>query len=329
MSGIQVLMFGVDGLYDGLAPLYAEAEQKEIIDIAAYAVIRDKDIAFYRRYKDRKGEEPIPVDELSFYAAVLSTKENFIHYRKMLQELGIPKERIIDGRVFAIEGLDFSGVCEEGVARGILSSPWLNAASRVIYPQIIVRDDRQLIVTLGRKSYIENSLFNAVGYVDIGDFTSISSGVEFQSGINNGHDYHRVFSYEPEHWDGPPQAYFSPAGIGAFRMRIGSDVWIGAHSVLKATVPDRPLVIGDGAVIAANSVVVTDIPPYAVAGGNPARVIKYRFPEDIISGLQDIKWWEWPLEKINDNLPFFVDPIDFVNRFGEEPGAAEARNGKK
>jgi len=60
--------------------------------------------------------------------------------------------------------------------------------------------------------------------------------------------------------------------------------------------------IGDGAIVAANSVVVKDIAPYMLAGGNPAKEIKQRFDKDTINQLLDIKWWNWPIDIINENI---------------------------
>ena len=78
---------------------------------------------------------------------------------------------------------------------------------------------------------------------------------------------------------------------------IGNDVWIGHESTIMSGVK-----IGDGAVIAANSVVVKDVEPYTIVGGNPAKVIKKRFSDDIINNLLELKWWDWSNEKINENL---------------------------
>jgi virginiamycin A acetyltransferase len=66
--------------------------------------------------------------------------------------------------------------------------------------------------------------------------------------------------------------------------------------------------VGDGAVIANNSHVVKDVPPYAIVGGNPAKFIKWRFTEDQIDKLLKIKWWYWSDEKINNNLPLMCQP---------------------
>jgi len=79
---------------------------------------------------------------------------------------------------------------------------------------------------------------------------------------------------------------------------IGNDVWIGDGVTIMSGVT-----IGDGAVIAANSHVVKNVEPYSIVGGNPARLIKYRFPKEVIDKLLEIKWWDWPDDKINEFIP--------------------------
>jgi virginiamycin A acetyltransferase len=83
---------------------------------------------------------------------------------------------------------------------------------------------------------------------------------------------------------------------------IGNDVWIGYESLIMPGVK-----IGDGAVIAAKSVVVKDIPPYVIAGGNPARPIKQRFSDAEIQLLLEIKWWDWEIEKITRNIHLIME----------------------
>src|SRR6056297_3711132 len=80
-------------------------------------------------------------------------------------------------------------------------------------------------------------------------------------------------------------------------INIGNDVWIGYNSTIMAGVT-----IGDGAIIATNSTVVKDVEPYSIVGGNPAKEIKKRFSEDIISKLLELKWWNWDIQKITKNI---------------------------
>ena len=87
-------------------------------------------------------------------------------------------------------------------------------------------------------------------------------------------------------------------------VRIGNDVWLGANVTILSGVN-----IGDGAVVAAGSVVVSSVPPYAIVGGVPARVIKYRFEPEIIDGMLVVAWWNWPEEFIRKNMQLFYLPV--------------------
>jgi virginiamycin A acetyltransferase len=77
---------------------------------------------------------------------------------------------------------------------------------------------------------------------------------------------------------------------------VGSDVWLGYRSVVMPGVT-----VGHGAIVAACSVVVDDVPPYAVVGGNPARVLRMRFPKDEVATLLRAAWWEWPFELVTEH----------------------------
>lgn len=92
-------------------------------------------------------------------------------------------------------------------------------------------------------------------------------------------------------------------------ISIGNDVFIGANVMVLDGV-----CIGDGAVIGAGSIVSKDIPPYAIAVGNPIQVIKYRFSEDIINDLLEIKWWDWKNEKLKEVERNFFDITEFINK---------------
>ena len=89
-------------------------------------------------------------------------------------------------------------------------------------------------------------------------------------------------------------------------ITIGNAVWIADNVIILSGVE-----IGDGAVLGAGSIVTTNIPPYAIAVGNPAKVIKKRFKEQIIKQLLDIRWWDWSEDKIARNKNFFS--TDFNN----------------
>lgn len=78
------------------------------------------------------------------------------------------------------------------------------------------------------------------------------------------------------------------------RTTIGNDVWVGRSAIIRDGVR-----IGDGAIIGAGAVVTHDVPPYAIVGGSPARIIRYRFPEALIERLLAAQWWQYPLWKLS------------------------------
>ena len=82
---------------------------------------------------------------------------------------------------------------------------------------------------------------------------------------------------------------------------IGNDVWIGYEAVIMPGVK-----VGDGAIIAAKSVVVGDVPPYTIFGGNPAKYLRQRFDDQVIQALLEVAWWNWDIEKITRNLDKIV-----------------------
>lgn len=90
------------------------------------------------------------------------------------------------------------------------------------------------------------------------------------------------------------------------KTSIGHDVWIGSSAIIPGGIQ-----IGTGAIVAAGSVVVKDVPPYAVVGGNPAKIIRFRFSDEEIASLLTSEWWNWPIEKIRQNMDAFSD----INKF--------------
>ena len=232
---------------------------------------------------------------------------------KFLEAQGVPRKNIIDGRVFKVPNLDFPRLLAEGVAYGISDKPFQDIAM-TIYPRIYRIKNNGSVIQFGTKSYIASGAdFDGAGLVIIDKFSSIAWNVTFEFGLNNDHNHRNVNSYGLTHFDWiAPREFYPPAGI--CQINIGNDVWIGRGSILKSTNPARPLVIGDGAVIASDSVVVKNVPPYAIVGGNPARLIKYRFSEVIIAALLRIRWWDWDIDKIYENFKYFNRVEEFVAR---------------
>ena len=96
------------------------------------------------------------------------------------------------------------------------------------------------------------------------------------------------------------------------KIVIGNDVWIGTNVIILPGVH-----IGDGAVVGANAVVSHDVKPYEVVAGVPARHIRYRFSEDVIKALEEIKWWTWDIKLIKDRAEDFYDIDKFVNKYAK------------
>ncbi len=157
----------------------------------------------------------------------------------------------------------------------------------------------------------------------IGRFCSIGTDVQIPLG-----DHPTQFvSTHPAfyHRAAPDVCYNTPFQYDAYPVlpsgyyvEIGNDVWIGSHARLKMGVH-----IGDGAVIGAGAVVTKDVPPYAIVGGVPAKIIRYRFSQDQIAFLLSTQWWTWDDSKINEYALYFDSP-DKLKEAMEKKGAQKA-----
>lgn len=143
-------------------------------------------------------------------------------------------------------------------------------------------------------------ILSAIQPITIGKFCSIARNVSIQE---YNHNHKRITAYYIN------QHIFKKNRNNDFVSNgpivIGNDVWIGTKCSILSGVT-----IGNGAIIGANSVVSSDIPDYAIALGSPARVVKYRFSEEVIAKLQRLQWWEWPEEKIRANENLFASELD-------------------
>lgn len=132
----------------------------------------------------------------------------------------------------------------------------------------------------------------------IGKFCAIAKGVQFiMNGAN--HRMNLVTTYPFNIMGGGWEKCTPSVEDLPFKgdTVIGNDVWIGQNATIMPGV-----YIGDGAIIAANSTVTKDVAAYHIAGGNPARTIRQCFDEELIEYLLRLKWWDWPPQKIFDNL---------------------------
>jgi len=156
------------------------------------------------------------------------------------------------------------------------------------------------MVELGKYSYGNPQTVwgNEHTKVTVGKFTSIGANVTIWLGNGRGHDKGFISTYPFGNiYNEVFHCQNNNSNDGLRSVSIGNDVWIGENVHIMSGVS-----VGDGAVIAANSHVVKDVPPYAIVGGNPANIIKYRFIENQIQKLLQIQWWDWPENKIIENM---------------------------
>lgn len=169
------------------------------------------------------------------------------------------------------------------------------------------------VLTIGRDSYIEEVIVEnvldeqCIYNVQVGRYSSIASDVTFVVDMN--HDFKRC----------------AQGGIGGIKYKrphlikrkgqiiIMNDCWIGEKVIIMSGVT-----VGNGAVIAAGSVVAKNVPDYAIVAGNPARVIGWRFEKEQIAALDTIRWWNWSENKVVENAKLLYEsPEEFIEKHYE------------
>lgn len=184
--------------------------------------------------------------------------------------------------------IDYNGVC---FIKNLITKP-----------NIFVGDYSYCHSEKDAEKFEENVLYNYIYNTDklvIGKFCSIASGAKFL--MNSGNHRVDAFTTYPfpifgQGWDDeiPEADYWEQRGD----IVVGNDVWIGFEALIMAGVT-----IGDGAIIGARSVVTKDVPPYTIVAGSPARVIKQRFPDEVVEKLLMLRWWDWEIEKVTEKIP--------------------------
>jgi virginiamycin A acetyltransferase len=166
-------------------------------------------------------------------------------------------------------------------------------------PNIVVGDYTYYDDPDGPERFEANVLyhFDFIGdRLVIGKFCSIGAGTKF---IMNGGNHHTAwlttypFPIFRHGWESAMPESFPNKGDTV----VGNDVWFGHDALVMPGVT-----IGDGAIVATRAVVTRDVPPYAIVGGNPATVLRYRFDEATIARLLAVRWWDWNAAKITRNV---------------------------
>ncbi len=162
-------------------------------------------------------------------------------------------------------------------------------------PRPVCEDSR---VSIGAYTYGNPSLklWGADERISIGKFCSIAENVTIFGGGEHRTDWVTTFPLNIAF--GLDDAWQNGIPFAKGPTIIGNDVWIGYGAILLSGVT-----VGDGAVIGAGAVVSKNVSPYAIVAGNPASLFRYRFSEEQIQKLLEIKWWDWPLEKIREAVP--------------------------
>jgi len=173
---------------------------------------------------------------------------------------------------------------------------------------VIFRNTSIVDSTIGDHTFVQRD--SQIHHADVGKFCSIAQRVVVGLGR---HPVDYVSTHPAFYSISQPivKSYAEKDNFAPFkRTAIGHDVWLGQNALITDGVT-----IGDGAVVAAGSVVTKDVPAYAIAGGVPARVIRYRFSEETIKELLELQWWNSDDHTLKKKYSLFQQPAEFIEVF--------------
>lgn len=203
-----------------------------------------------------------------------------------------------------------------------LSYLWAKLLKKIRGSAIInSKIDKTSVVNSG--CHIVSSSFGKYSYcgydcdiisTDIGNFVSIAANCKMGGAMHvmDWASMSPVFYYGRDSIKKKFSVYRRPSNN---RVLIGHDVWIGEGCIIK-----QGVTIGVGSVIGMGSIVTKNIPPYSIAAGNPARVIRQRFPEEIASSLLASKWWELDDDSLKVVAKYIQEPVSFISAVNQIRG---------
>jgi acetyltransferase-like isoleucine patch superfamily enzyme len=190
--------------------------------------------------------------------------------------------------------------------RNISQKPYVDSDSKLGDYVALFGNAKVIRSNISAFTYVQPNtvIFNC----NIGKFCSIAEGVRI--GLAE-HPLHLISTSPIFYDDSQDLPKFLVAKSSNFGKEtiteVGSDVWIGQNAIIKSGV-----CIGSGSVIGAGSIVTRDVPPYAIYAGNPAKLIRMRFPDKVIDTLLNSRWWELDHEVLAEYSSFFENPLAFV-----------------
>ena len=178
------------------------------------------------------------------------------------------------------------------------------------YPFYMCENKKYKTHDIGKYTYGRPNIFGDEAILKIGKFCSIAMGTTIYLGAEHHLDWITTYPFFAKFKKAKHTSNTTKGNV-----IIGNDVWIGDGALILSGVT-----IGDGAVIAARAIVTKDVAPYSIVGGNPAKHIKFRFNDKQIQKLIEIKWWDWDIEKIQNNFNLILNNNidDFIKNHAKD-----------